>query len=175
MKAPSFRFRCKRLRRDLGLKLRLSAALLVAGLFSLSRPRDGWPRIMEAFRTWLRWARDPKPAPFWIYVGRLRACNRCPFFDPKFSTCGSCLDWRRLDEGCKCFMPVKCAILDADCWAREQGTDESLGWPDSVRRLSGLSEALRTSGKSGIASGDDGRNATTRRCGGCGRRGIEPA
>lgn len=166
MRAQSFRFRCKRLRRDLTLKLRLSAALFIAGLFSLSTPRESWPRIREAFRTWLRWARDPKPTPFWIYVGRYLKCRRCIFFFYPTRTCGSALSKELRRDGCGCNMETKCGILDADCWAREQGVDESLGWSDRLRRLSGL----RAEPESSTGKLNDGRNATTRRCGGCQKR-----
>ncbi len=140
-KRRSFRSRCKRLRRDLGLKLRLSTALLVAGLFSLTTPRESWPRIAAAFRMWLDWARDPKPAPFWIYVGRYLKCRRCVFFFYPTRTCGSALSKELRRDGCGCNMEVKCSILEADCWAREQGVDDSLGWPDSLRRLSNLEQS----------------------------------
>lgn len=169
----SFQSRCKRLRRGLGLKLRLSLALLVAGLFSLSRPRESWPRVSGAFKTWLRWARDPVKTPFWIQYGRERACRKCHLYSRILGTCSSPIFAPKEDRenGCWCHMTSKSAIPESDCWIRELGVDETMGWPDTLRRLSNLeSDPLRAAAKSGIASGNDGHLATTRRCASCGQR-----
>lgn len=41
---------------------------------------------------------------------RLRACYRCPVYDPKVRTC------RKYDLGCGCYMPMKARLRDAECW-----------------------------------------------------------
>lgn len=130
--------RIHRIKRNLRLKLQLSAALLVAGLFSLRKPREAWPRIRGAFKTWVRWRQDETPAPFWVYVRRVRQCHRCPIFSPVLRTCGSPIfapkEARAL--GCFCSCIHKASIISADCWLRSQGIDDAGGWPDNLRWLS---------------------------------------
>lgn len=66
---------------------------------------------------------------------RLATCRACPIFTPRFSRCGPKLATDPETEqvvtlGCSCILPVKVKILDARCWAREQGLQ--MGWPDEI-------------------------------------------
>lgn len=135
VKTPLSPWRCKRLLRALKLKARLSAALLVAGVFSLSRPRAGWARIAAAFKVWTRFAADPRRAPRWIYYGRVRACLRCPMLYKPLRTCGSPLAKELRDLGCWCHVEHMASVAAEDCWYREQGGDDQFGWGDPLRRL----------------------------------------
>lgn len=129
--------RCKRWRNLLARKARLSAALLVAGLFSLRHPRDSWPRVSAALTTWLRWTREPRRTPRWIYYGRMRTCFSCPFFYAPLRTCGSPLRKELHECGCWCSMEHAAAVLEKECWYRtESYGDTEWGWDASLTRLS---------------------------------------
>lgn len=137
-----------RIKRNLRLKLQLSAALLVAGLFSLRQPRESWPRIRGAFKTWLRWRQDEMAAPFWIFYGRQRQCRRCPIFSPVLKTCGSPIFAMKEARGlgCFCHTSTKNHIIGADCFLREAGIDDAGGWPDNLRRLSNIKKPCKPCG-----------------------------
>jgi len=125
-----------RFRRNALLKLQLSAALMVAGFGSLTRPSESIPRLRGALKTWFRWGKERNPAPFWVFYMRMRACKKCPFFYPKLATCGSPLAKNLQGVGCWCHLPTKASIIHADCYLRELGIDDENGWPDAARRLS---------------------------------------
>lgn len=126
---------CNRWARGAKIKFRLSMALLVAGVFSLSRPRESWPRITGALKTWIRFARQDRPTPRWIYFSRLRTCYRCPLFYKPLRTCGSPLVKDLRDVGCMCDMEIKAAAIEATCWYRETTYDDTeFGWPASLTR-----------------------------------------
>jgi len=120
-------------------KAQLSCALFVAGVFSLARPKQSWPRIKGALLTWLRFAQQERSTPAWIYFGRMRACQRCPLYEPFWKTCGSPLRKDLRDVGCHCYMPLKSAAIEATCFYRDAtNNDTSFGWPASLTRLSNL-------------------------------------
>lgn len=145
-----FRWAFRRLRRGLRFKAQLSCALLAAGLFSLARPKQSWPRIKGAFLTWLRFAQQERSTPFWIYVGRMRTCKRCPLFYSPLQTCGSPLRKDLRDVGCHCYMPLKSAAIEATCFYRDAtNNDTSFGWDPSLTRLSNLPARSVSAGCSG--------------------------
>lgn len=152
--------RIHRIKRNLRLKLQLSAALLVAGLFSLRQPREAWPRIRGAFKTWLRWRQDETPAPFWIFYGRIRHCQKCPLYYAPLATCGSPLAKNLRGLGCWCHLLTKAHIIHADCYLRENGIHDAGGWPDNLRWLSGSAEGER--------------QPQPKPCGGCGKTSSPP-
>lgn len=130
----SYRLR-RKIRRAFRIKFQLSKALTVAAFFSLSSPRTAYGRFSAAFKVWLKWAQHSTKTPFFIYYQRIRTCHRCPIFYAPLATCGSPLSKDLNEMGCWCHMPTKAAIIDANCWTREQGIDD--GWSDDLTRLSG--------------------------------------
>lgn len=151
-------WRFKRSRRDIGVKLRLTMALLVAAGFSIATPRKSWGRVRAALATWLQWARGSQATPFWIYYHRLRACHRCPLYYSPLRTCGTPLVRDLRDIGCHCNMEAKSAVIEATCWFRDNtNNDTEFGWPSFTTRLSGIPGYT-----SGRESGGPGK------CSGCG-------
>lgn len=115
-------------------RARLSAALVVAGVYCITNPAQSWMRIRDAVLVWFKAVRSDEKASFWLYFRRMRACHRCPIFYRKLRTCGTPLLNDLRSVGCHCNMETKASIEEAECWLHEfdARTDNSPGWPDAA-------------------------------------------
>lgn len=72
---------------------------------------------------------------------RLSYCEKCPFFDSKWKTCGTPGEVVQGDDGafkigCWCYLPLASRDPKKDCWARFhdiKDNGEVVGWPDVLR------------------------------------------
>ena len=62
-----------------------------------------------------------KPAGSRLFRARMRACMRCPLYNPKLRIC------LNYGLGCACYLPAKAAFLQSVCW-RAEIKDENK-WP----------------------------------------------
>jgi hypothetical protein len=110
-------------------KLKLCAALLVAGLATDVTSAAGWRRVYRAFALWFR----EFPVRDWLpperAAARYAVCQTCPIFYRPLGTCGSPLSPELKDQGCWCFMYEKVRLRSARCWLDETlGDDAPYGW-----------------------------------------------
>ena len=73
---------------------------------------------------------------------RTAHCEKCPFYDSKWKTCGTPGETvgfhpTRIKVGCWCYLPLANRDPKKDCYARANDLhgpdDEQVGWPDALR------------------------------------------
>ncbi len=116
-----WRLACKRLPRI----LRLSGALLVAGIVSWRSPSLALRKIVAAFNSWRLFDTQ---ADFWTKYRRYKVCRRCPLFYYPLRTCGTPLQKDLQSLGCYCNMESKVGFEAATCWIDENNASQTYGW-----------------------------------------------
>lgn len=100
--------------------------------------RDFWMASRGIVRAFVHRKQTVHLAPL-----RLGCCESCPFFDPRWRTCGTPGEVQpevTLEDGtnfpptkigCWCYLPLATLDPKKDCYARMNDLD--IGWPDELR------------------------------------------
>jgi len=108
---------------------RFFTAIVIAAIYSIDRLT--FREVLSAFKMVVIaiTARKSDLVSKSVYYRRMKHCMRCPLWVPLLSTCGSPVVTG--DSGCGCYMPKKCLLKTATCWANHN-TDLEFGWPKKL-------------------------------------------
>lgn len=109
-------------------KMQLSAALLVAGVAGIARPRVALRALCRTVQLWISGFKEDGVVDLATYERRLFTCRQCPVFYRPLQTCGSPLSKRLRGLGCACHMPTKARLKDAWCYLDSIYDDDHYGW-----------------------------------------------
>lgn len=124
-----------------GKQIRRALRFILTGLRSariLCRQGQCWQKVLAGmrfqFRIYTGKAQRVRPE---LWAARLRACYRCPIFDPKRQTCGNGQYGDNPDTeqeillGCQCVMPLAALMPAKNCWIYDTHgpMTNGLGWP----------------------------------------------
>lgn len=124
-----------RLRSKLADKLRFTAALVVAALWSDLTQRVTWERLGRVLRLWTVGLRNEALADEATIAARLACCRACPLWFAPLRTCGSPLS-EAPELGCWCEMIQKSKLADATCWLDDDmGEAAPHGWNKCVPKM----------------------------------------